>query len=603
MKKIFSSILLLLLAVSFFQCRKEPAFVGEPDPAPVVITPDPITASLQGNILDENDQPAEGVIIKAGNQTTTTNAKGYFRINNASLDKKNALVIAEKSGYFKGIRHFSATAGTNYVSVKLIKKVLAGSITSGSGGTVSLSNGSKVSLPANGIIVASSGSNYSGTVNVYAQYIDPSSADIVKTVPGSFAAYDKDGKNVILTSYGMLAVELESAAGEKLQVKDGSTATLTSIIPAGAQASAPATISLWYVDEQTGLWREEGTGTKQGNKYTGTVKHFSFWNFDGSAPAVNLMLTLVNQNNLPIQYAAVRLSHPANPWLTTGIAFTDSAGNVSGLAAANESLRIEMLEPCNEVVAFSLDIAASATDINLGNVSVINSASVTTVKGRLLNCTNQPVTNGAALIDHNYTTIHASTNALGEYQAAFVMCSSAFPFDVANISGVDNDNPLQRPGYIPVNLVNAVNAPDILVCDALGYIHYSVDGVNYSLGERNDGNEDVYARIGDAGQGPIVMVYGTSMTPFRQMTMNMGGTTAATWPAGLANTFYATEALPASGDYDIIFSNASRSSLTIIANNNGEYYEGSMNVQYTYSLDGYAAVHTMNCTFRVKRRD
>jgi hypothetical protein len=44
-------------------------------------------------------------------------------------------------------------------------------------------------------------------------------------------ADDKDAKRVFLTSYGMMAVELQSTAGERLQLKSGSTATLTSPIP------------------------------------------------------------------------------------------------------------------------------------------------------------------------------------------------------------------------------------------------------------------------------------------------------------------------------------------------------------------------------------
>jgi hypothetical protein len=176
---------------------------------------------------------------------------------------------------------------------------------------------------------------------------------------------------------------------------------------------------------------------------------------------------------------------------------------------------------------------------------------------------------------------------------------------MVDVMGTDNTNPLHN-AYQSVFLTNATAIPNILVCNETGYIHYNIDGVDYSMEEAspsNNFNEDVFAMVGDAGQGPIVMVYGTSATPFRQMNMNMGGTTVATYPIGLVNSFYATEALPASGGYDIRFGNASRCALTVIANNNGEYYEGSMNVTYTYSLDNYATGHSMDCTFRAKRRD
>jgi hypothetical protein len=62
-------------------------------------------------------------------------------------------------------------------------------------------------------------------------------------------ANDKDGKRVMLTSFGMMAVELEGASGEKLQIKSGSKAILTMPIPSSAQGSAPGSIALWSVDE------------------------------------------------------------------------------------------------------------------------------------------------------------------------------------------------------------------------------------------------------------------------------------------------------------------------------------------------------------------
>jgi hypothetical protein len=111
--------------------------------------------------------------------------------------------------------------------IKLAKKNLGGTISSGNGGDVTLVNGTRISLPANSIIKASDNSNYTGTVNVYASYIDPTGADIFYTVPGSLMANDKDGKRVFLNSFGMMAVELESSAGEKLQIKSGNEAILT----------------------------------------------------------------------------------------------------------------------------------------------------------------------------------------------------------------------------------------------------------------------------------------------------------------------------------------------------------------------------------------
>src|SRR6187402_1493757 len=200
----------LLIAILFiWGCRRE---VSTELPGSKNFSDQSFIGDLQGNIYDENDQPAADVRIIVDSKNTTTNDNGYFKIENASLNKNASLVTAEKAGYFNGYRSFCATSGTNQVVIKLTRKTSAGIVNASAGGEVSLSNGSKIALPSNSVVVSSSGIAYPGSVNVFARYIDPTAQDIAQTIPGSFMADDKDGKRVVLVSYGMLAVELESAA-------------------------------------------------------------------------------------------------------------------------------------------------------------------------------------------------------------------------------------------------------------------------------------------------------------------------------------------------------------------------------------------------------
>src|SRR5437868_14310577 len=101
MKRIYFALFLLLISMLAFNCQKEFNKAGNGTTGIENNISEPIIAILQGNILDETGQPAGGVQIKAGSKTTTTNANGYFRIADASLDKNASLVTAEKPGYFK----------------------------------------------------------------------------------------------------------------------------------------------------------------------------------------------------------------------------------------------------------------------------------------------------------------------------------------------------------------------------------------------------------------------------------------------------------------------------------------------------------------------
>src|SRR5688572_24899167 len=95
---------LIAVLIFFTQCQKEVKDPGSIDQG--IPGPAPVTVNLQGNVYNENNQPASGVKIKVGSKTAITNYQGFFRIPDAQLDKKSTVVTAEKNGYFKTYRVF-----------------------------------------------------------------------------------------------------------------------------------------------------------------------------------------------------------------------------------------------------------------------------------------------------------------------------------------------------------------------------------------------------------------------------------------------------------------------------------------------------------------
>ena len=580
--------MLLFLAFSFFQCQKDLSYVGEPDPIPVIpeaIKPEPITATLQGNILDENNQPAAGVSITVGTKTTNTNATGYFRIVSASLDKKSALVVAEKVGYFKGLRVFAATSGTNQMTIKLVKKTLAGTVGAASGGAVTLANGAKVSLPANGVVVAASGSAYTGDVRVYAAYINPLASDISQTVPGSFAANDKTGKRVSLSSYGMMAVELASNTGEKLQIKTGSAATLTTPIPPTVLASAPATISLWSVDETAGLWKEEGTATKIGNNYVGDVSHFSFWNCDQPINAVYLSMTIHTPDSLPLVYAIVKITRSGTGFQTSAYGYTDSLGQVSGLVPANESLLVEILDPCYNV-AFTQTLAALTQNTYLGIITVAASSYLNTFKGKLLNCSGLPVINGYALISINNLVRYAAVDSVGNFDIKFITCASSAT--TAQVIAVDNATQQQSAVSTVMLTSPLTNVGSITACgtSSAQYINYTLDGTAYSLTSTANDSMTAYT----AGQGGINTTYIMGNSNSSSNYINFSSPAGATGP-------FPIQQFSVQNFNNVTLIQPFNVTFTQFATTVGSFYEGS----YSGSFTDSTITHTISTTFRVRR--
>jgi hypothetical protein len=583
-----SSNRVLLLAISallFYQCQKEISYSNNSGGGSgLVVDPSPLTANLQGNILDENDQPAAGVTIKVGSETGVTDSKGYFRINNASLDENASLVKAEKAGYFTAFRSFSATSGTNQVVIKLVKRNLGGTINSANGGDVTLSNGTKISLPANGIIKSSDNSNYTGTVNVYASYIDPTAADISSRVPGSFMANDKDGKRVFLNSYGMMAVELESSAGEKLQIKSGNEATLTTTIPSSMQSTAPATIALWYVDEAMGLWKEEGTATKQGNNYVGTVKHFSFWNCDISIPAITLSATLRTAKGQALVNTRVEIK--ADKYGATS-GFTDSLGQVKGLVPANVNLTLSVMDNCGTPI-YTKNLGSQGENVDVGVITVNPTGpSIVTVQGKLTNCAGANVTKGYAIVTLDNWVRYAKTDANGNFSTNYTVCNT----NLANVQVLGVDETAQQQG---ASASFAVTAPttDLGTVSACGtssaqYINYQIDGTSYTLTEAD--SLSAFTQTQNATSTTYIDGMQMGSGNYLSFKFSHSANVAGTYPmANMSTKNFAT--LTVVQPLNIIVTNFPQSV--------GTFYQGSFTGQFK---DGSNVTHNISCTFRVRR--
>ncbi|MEO6723207.1 MAG: carboxypeptidase-like regulatory domain-containing protein [Ferruginibacter sp.] len=583
MKTIYHVLILVSVAAFSFNCQKElsrhPAFSAEEN-----IQSSPITATLQGNVLDENGQPAAGVKISAGTKTSVTNANGYFRIADAALDRNASLVVAEQAGYFKAYRSFRATKGVNQVMFKLIPKILAGTINSVTGGEATLSNGSKISLPANA--VTKSGTVYGGDVKVYAVYIDPSSRDIGNTIPGSFMADDKDKNRVVLSSYGMLAVELESAAGEKLQIAAGSTAKLTTAIPSNLLSTAPALISCWYVDETTGIWKEEGTAKKSGKNYIADVKHFTYWNCDVPYPSISFSAIFKTSDGLLLNNLNVRVRIDTS---SAGYAYgyTDSLGQVSGLIPANKNLVLEVLNECYGV-AYSKNIGPFADNTDLGTIVIpANQSFLFTLKGKLLTCNNTPVSKGYAMVYWNNISTTVGANKNGEFSISIVSCAVAPKFEIIGI-----DEAAQQQGAMITILASTLltDAGDITACgtSSTQFMNYTLDGADYTISNLYD------SLIAFSGSGP-----GTLFNTFVQGydALNV-----------LSFNFTGQSQAGSYGLNDMITNNFRRIQMPIPINvtitafpqHAGEFYEGNFSGNFKDS-SALGVTHNIDCSFRIKR--
>ena len=581
----------LLVSISILSCQKEVKDDSPTTPGGgtgTTINPTPLTGTVTGKVVDNNNNAVAGATVRAGNNSTTTDNRGLFRFNNIQLDKYASLVTVEKTGFFKAYRVFSASANnTNFVKLKLVPKALLGSIDATSGGSVNLPDNSRITLPASGVVLKSNNQSYSGSVKVYAAVIDPTATDIAQIVPGSFQGNDANNNRVILRSFGMLAVELEGNSGEQLQIASGKTAKLRFTIPSSLRSSAPATIPLWSVEETTGLWKQEGNATKGGDYYEGDVSHFSFWNCDVSSQTVYLEMTIKTTDG-PLSHVMVKLSRPSD---ASSYGYTDSLGHVGGLVPANESLLLEVMNTCNQPV-YSKNIGPFSSNTNLGTITVtlapLNTLQIT---GSAVNCSNQPVTSGNALVyfEGQYYN-RPITN--GNFSLTITRCSNSN--GAVEVVAVDNTTNQQSASpWIGSATTGTVTTGAIAACgtSSVSFVNYVLDGTNYSLSSATPG-DSIFVSTGNGTSQPATFVNAFKISqPNINIDFYTQGGAVGTFPVMfMTANQYGDSSITLVTPFNVIFTTYGAPGQFIEGNFTGQFREISNN-----------NLHNVSATFRVRR--
>ena len=240
------------------------------------------TTLISNKICDMDGNDLTDVTIISGNKKIKTDSTGLFSLDVDTLIGNRCVLRIQKEGYFDRIYSKKATDTTNY-PIQLIKREQSKFVTlkkfDAKEGAMIEANGATVTIPKSSL-VKNDGSDYNGTVDIAVVYLSPADSPAMEPLmPGAdLMAIANDGDTVPLISYGMVNVEMTDEDGNPLQLKEGCEANLKYPAPKGF--SSRDTIPLWYFNEESGLWVEEGYSTRQGDNYVGSVKHFTWWNCD-----------------------------------------------------------------------------------------------------------------------------------------------------------------------------------------------------------------------------------------------------------------------------------------------------------------------------------
>ncbi len=560
--------------------------IKEPDP----ITPDlgvKVKASVSGFVSDEQNNPLPFVVINAGDQTASTDEYGYFEIEDASLPEVAGLVVATKQGYFSSYKTFLPKGNNGaFVRITMLGSGAAGNVEASAGGSMSFQDGTKVILPANGVMTASTEAAYTGTVNVSVRPLF-SDADIT---PGDGRGTDSEGHLKALQSYGAIAVELTGSNSQLLQIASGKTAQISIPIPAELVATAPATITLWWFDPATGLWKEDGTATRNNAVYTAEVSHFSFWQGATGVPLVNFTARVVNTSSQPLANVPVTITIAGKPQGAgySSFGYTNANGYVTGPVFANSNLVLDVVTPC-ALPAYSHEFTTTNTDIDLGTLTGNLGQTSVVLTGTVTNCNNQAVANGfVQTYDNGFYNRIPIVN--GNFTFSGIMCTNT----TVNLVVVDYatyaQNAPKTVTITPGN--NALGTLQACGLSTRGKISYSLDnGPTVVIQEPTD-------TIGAYHVGGITQFVTISGEPntAQKMAFQMTGGPNTTDSHTATEIFM--NALPTGRGYwptpiDIQITEFGKV---------GGFISGSFTTKIIAGIpDNNDSVHDLTCSFRVRR--
>jgi len=514
MKKI---VYLLLTAAFITGCNPNDDAGWNPSAAPVTDEQfaqnfgSEVQRDFIGQVIDVNKNPIQNATVKIGSATVQTDANGVFIINAATVHEKFAYITAAKAGFIDGSRSLVPTIGKNNISIMLLPSTPVATIVSGTPAAVDLPNGTKIDF--DGAFEDANGNAYSGDVSVSVFHLESSDVNIGALMPGMLYAKSESGQAVGLQTFGMLHAELRGSGGQKLQIASGHTAEITMKIDEAQLATAPATIPLWHFDEANGYWKQEGSATKQGNQYVGTVSHFSWWNCDALFEVITLGVFVKNEAGIGLNNVEVTIVSGD----TIASAYTNITGEINGLAPANRQLTIIVRDVCgNTIESFQAGPFSATTQLP----DIVLADDVVTTKkivGSLVKCDNTPVTNGYLMIEAGAQSQFVPITS-GDFSCEMLACNLSNSFTV---QGYDFDA-LQTTGEIYQLFTSAAiqNVGDVQACNAITeFISYDFDGEHFFLpvigpGQINESGSFAYTIRGNVpGDNAQIFLYSNATTP------------------------------------------------------------------------------------------
>jgi len=345
--------------------------------------------------------PVAGALVKIGDKTTHTNERGLYLIKDVQVDESFVTIEVNMNGFFAQFKNLKPRSSSdNVVDIELIERTFTGSFQADQGGEINvLNNQGKITFPANAFLNPD-GSAYAGPVSVATTYINPTDPNINSYAPGSMLAVQSDDQLAHLTSFGMIKAEMVGSNDQLLKLAEDTSARIEFPIQKTQEDRAQDEIPLWFFDETTGIWREEGIAQRSGNKYIGQVSHFTFWNCDVASRTANLfgfLYYMEESTPFTSNSVKVKMVRPLLGEDNWAYASQNSDGTFFSVIPADEPIDIYLInDVCGaEIFVMTIPPQQNESDFNIGGIGVSDllEEKIFEIRAQLFDCSGSPASN------------------------------------------------------------------------------------------------------------------------------------------------------------------------------------------------------------------
>ncbi len=287
--------------------------VSDTDEVSVLVIGIPTSSSINGRVVDVAgnvipDVNVDVLLDGSSQLVDMTDASGHFELN--VPDGIEYVLKLTASGYAVQSTPVKSPAadGTVSIDVTMIARSEPQVFDSGSAAALSGTAGASVNIAANSF-VDTDGNPVTGDIQVSITPVDISHPASLAAFPGEFSGVlEGTTEESPIISFGTVEFVF-TQNGQPVQLAEGQSADIeipiyTNTYQDGTTIIVGDEIPLWSLNENTGIWTQEGTGTvvdstdsSTGLAMAATVNHFTWWNCDVSMNSAQAIVTVVGTDS------------------------------------------------------------------------------------------------------------------------------------------------------------------------------------------------------------------------------------------------------------------------------------------------------------------